>query len=237
MQFNIDKILNDPLFEKSCFGINWNLNECMPPELKEPYCSFKSKFESALQDAGIFVYPFEHAHITLANIVPFTDQKLNAEEQSRMMDIWTTVIAEIVEKNRSLLESADIVLSYDSIDISPNACFFRITEVGSSVVDTLRRQVREAFVAHPLLASLDADVKSRTSFRTPNIIHSTLFRFKEPSKLSPEEITHRWKSVADTWTPVKVHVRELLLVKEKKPYMQVDLYGEDKECVLHQFRK
>ena len=150
------------------------------------------------EDAGLFVYPFEQTHVTLATVVDFR----------RSLGVPPVGRRSVRERSGRVVRRLAGILRYvKAFEIGfgqpvagRRACFFEFSDP-SGEVHRLRTQLRAVAPAG-----------------LPDIIHSTFARYRAAPH-DPTEWLHGFDKLAGSVPAAFVRIEEILVVIETRPYL------------------
>jgi hypothetical protein len=157
-------------------------------------------------DPGVWVYPFERSHITIATLVSFLRHvEPDEEERARVLALVPAAAAALDEAAREL---PPFTIEIGPPVLAPRAAFLPIRNSTGEIArvrENLRRALRES-------------ATELASFKIPQAIHSTVMRFaRVPENRSG--FCSAFREVAETTSFGPAPVSELLLTTETRPYM------------------
>lgn len=220
-------------------------------ELRDPCNRLRRDLCSALEGSGAYVYPYEYLHITMSSVAPFTHTRLQEPGRTALEHAWAdAVLSHVV--HHPAWPRAPFPLIYHSLKLEQTAAFFMVQDP-TGAVGRIREIIKEV-AALPSIAAYAAEAQHKT----PGIIHSTIMRFtRRPSdapeqqsgptgaSMSDEEVKAKFEAVACTWQPVTIMADALLFIRERVPYMHLDIgpglagrptagvhEGKDRDCIV-----
>lgn len=233
------------------WGLNASAHALLPPALREPYQQFAEQLSKSIEGSGAYVYPYEYLHITASSPAPFTHTTISGAEQiefesailQAMRDECIPTSALGLQptddstasacRGYSAWPSSQFPLIYENPRLESAAGIFFVTDPEKGVERV--RQCLKRVYEHPAVAAW----ASKAQWRTPGIVHSTFLRFgsaPDPD-ITDDDIASRFQDAAKTWSPVTVVADSLVLVREIKPYMHLEVGkgSVHEQCVIGDF--
>jgi hypothetical protein len=215
------------------WGLNVSAHALEPEPLRAPYAALASALTAALAPAAGYVYPFAHLHVTAASPAPFTHATLDASDAAEYEAAFLAALAEEAVPGRGGFPDAPFPLIYGRPRLDAAAGIF-VVDDPTGAMPRVRAAIARA-AARPEVAKFAA----RAAMRTPGIVHCSFVRFGAPPAegFSDDDIAAAFDAAAAAWEPVTIVARELLLVREVRPYLHLDLGpgGADEACIIGRF--
>lgn len=196
--FEADPLLDRP--ETPFLGLNVAFHWPLPEAFRAEYDHMRTRL--AALDAGVYVYPFEQTHVTVATAVSFKrHERPDADERARVLSV--------LPRLTRALDEAAATLSPFAVDVAtpvlvPAAAFLPITNRTGEVA-AVRRHLVET------LGDLE-------ELRIPQGIHSTILRFRKPPR-DAERFAENFAEIAAATRFGRAEVRVLLVTTETRQYM------------------
>ena len=131
---------------------------------------------------------------------------------------------------------APVDVTFDTLRLTHNAAIVECTDPATlATLAEVRAAVAAVLRTHPAILALGPDLVDRLCSRAPNIVHMTVLRFGDgggAAHLESAAAELREKFDAIDYVPFSLRVRSLQVVVEARPYMHLDLEGEDAGCIL-----
>jgi hypothetical protein len=206
-EFVADRFLSD---EPDCpvFGLNLACAWPFPAAGERPY---RALAESLMNlDDAVYVYPVWETHITIMTFLNFAlFQRPAAKELQELRHYIEPILA--------LLDCKGIppfTLEFQPPILTAKAAILPISNPSGEIA-LLRRTTVAALATQPeLKAKLE-----RGGMNVPDIIHSTIMRFKRPPQ-NPTSFSARFNRLAAATQPFRITVNEIFLTAETRPYMR-----------------
>jgi hypothetical protein len=195
------------------FGINIAMSFPLPQEMKSRYELFSHEIVSEKDIAGCaFLYPFHTTHVTIATLVNFKNHfKPVAGDRKRILETASHVKELLAGWLNKMIESGKMkpfIIEIGPPVLSARTAFLPIRNVTDEI-----KKIR-AWAKRNLKRLLDDD------FNIPNYIHSTIMRFTKSPGISPALFLHKFEKIASHVNFGTVHINELYITSETRPYMQ-----------------
>ena len=203
--FVADPFLSQPTLPRT-FGFNFTMAWPLPESLRVAHDTLRTSLNRL--DKGLYIYPHEDTHVTVATIVDFVNHIEPSEEEiTRLRDLSE----HIAERTRPLFQayrSQDpLVLEFGPPLLSRNAIFIPAME------STGRVPMLRAHLAKQLESVKGLELK------IPNIIHTTVARFQTtPTDL--EGFMHAFENISKTTQLGFCVADEIVMAIETKPYLK-----------------
>lgn len=193
----------DPLLERldtPVLGLNVAFHWPLPEAFRGEYDRLRARLQAL--DPGVYVYPFEQTHVTVATIVSFKrHERPDSDEERRILSL--------VQPLASRLDAIAAGIDAFTIDVGaavlvPSAAFLSITNPTGEVT-MIRQRLRSD-------AALEAELQ------IPRAIHSTILRFRR-APADPPSFASAFSEIAQSVRFGTARVDELLVTTETRPYM------------------
>ena len=192
----------DPLLgrlDTPVLGLNvavlWPLPQAFRPRY-ERMCARLSRL-----DQGVYVYPFEQTHVTVATIVSFKrHERPDPVDQARILSITPALGQRLEAVARPL---RPFTMRFGPPVLVSAAAFLPISNP-TGEIDTIRKGLADG----PWAAGL----------QLPRAIHSTILRFREPPR-DPAGFARDFAEIAAESDLGETLVEVLLVTTETRPYM------------------
>jgi hypothetical protein len=203
--------------DRPVFGFNLACAYPFPAAVARHYHPIAERL--AALDPGVYVYPAWETHVTIVTFVSFyLHERLEPERLAPLQSL----INPVRELIRPLLKGPVFKLVLGPPVLTRKAAILPILDATGAIA-RIRQTVRTALAADK---TLHAELV-RGGLNVPEIIHSTIMRFKsEPRHLA--KFLADFDEAAAAAEPFTVAIDELLLTTETKPYMRA---GD----VIHRF--
>ena len=238
----------------STYGLNANLFDMEVEALRAPYAALaaavREEFAAACGERfareAIYVYPFEHLHVTAASPAPFTHTTLaaapaaaeaaaeggggggsgggGADERAAFEAAYLAAARDECVPAKGWPAAPFEVLVGAELRLDA-ACGILLCGDAAGAVPRVRRCLA-ACMQHPAVAALGEGVARRAAFKHPNIVHMSFLRFVgDPAAAEGGDAAIRAafaRAVARAWpTPVRVLADAAYIVRELRPYMHL----------------
>jgi hypothetical protein len=162
-------------------------------------------------DPGVYVYPERQTHVTILTFVNFSLHRRPEPERLAPLQSLLDPVRELI---RPLLNGPAFELVLGPPMLTRKAAILPISDATGAI----------ARIRHNVDAALAADKKLhaelvRAGLNVPEIIHSSIMRFKSEPRDLPKFLAD-FDQVAATAEPFPLVIDELLLTTETKPYMR-----------------
>ncbi len=201
-------VIPDPFLstdpDRSVFGLNLACCWPFPVEVEKSYNALAEKL--AALDAGVYVYPFWETHITLVTFASFALSKQPKAE----LEVLVLQIIECLPREFT----APFRLEFHPPVLMRKAAILPISNPGGEIA-AIRKSVLQCLEANPSLH----DSLTKAGLNIPNIIHSTVMRFRSAPVDLPTFLDG-FSAIAAEHNFGTITVPKLLLTAETKPYMR-----------------
>jgi len=239
----------------STWGLNANLFDMEMEPLRAPYAALAAAMTEefaavGLDESVVYVYPFEHLHITAASPAPFTHTTLaTAEARAAFEAAYVAAARETcsaaVAGSEGEWPAAPFEVLVGAELRLDAACGILLCGDAAGAVPRVRRRLA-ACMRHAAVAALGEAAAAAAAFKHPSIVHMSFLRFlRAPGAAAAAaggDAAVRAafaRAAARAWpAPVAVRADALYLVRELRPYMHLRVGprggppGEDAACVV-----
>jgi len=193
----------DPLLERldmPVLGLNVAFHWPLAEAFRGEYDRLRARLIGL--DEGVYVYPFEQTHVTVATIISFKrHQRPDADERARILSIVPCL--------RDRLDEIAAGLTAFTVDVGapvlvPGAAFLPITNATGEVA-----AIRQRLRGEPAL---------QAELQIPQAIHSTILRFRRPPS-DPGRFAEHFANLATSVRFGTARVQAILITTETRPYM------------------
>jgi hypothetical protein len=195
--FEADPLLEGP--DTPVLGLNVAFHWPLPAAFRGEYDSMRARLRAL--DPGVYVYPFEQTHVTVATIVSFKRHaRPDGAEQDRILSLLPR-LTRVLDEACAPLRPFEIAVGAPVL--VPAAAFLPITNATGEVA-AVRRHLAAAG-AFPEL-------------QVPRAIHSTILRFQKAPRDPPAFIEH-FDEIARSVRFGTAEVHALVVTTETRRYM------------------
>jgi len=214
----------DPASFDGVWGLVLVVNWPAPHSLKESYEAFATKL-AAIDPKSLYVYPLRALHCTVSTFVNFKQHTLKTDSQKEcVLRAFCSALAQAF--GPSATSPAHATTAFHLVMSRPalsDAAVFFLYEDPTESIAAIRRLIEDE-VFPRVRAELGEELFASLVAKSPNIVHSTVARFKEPPD-DPSRLAAGLSALVEAagtqWKPVRMEIDKVTLAVECLPYMHI----------------
>lgn len=208
------------------FGLVITVLHPAPSPLISFYETFCCHLKELLEDAGVLdthylLYPPHTLHCTVATVRPF--KKVAPQHPERTISFWRSAL-ERIEQMPNWPESVEnSTFDLCGPQVFDNGVGVFLFDDKSGAMNSLRRCLEEEMACFQATLPEISDVNME-DVRIPNIIHSTVLRWRSWPAISNEQLQRlfnmAYEGATVTHTTNELRIGSICLLRESLPFMQ-----------------
>ncbi len=203
-QFDADPLVGDDA-DRQVAGLNIAVAWPLPESVRAAYLDLAARVTAF--DPGLYVYAYETTHVTLVTAINFKQYPDPSPDTVHLVESAAATLADFVVDAASDLAPFDLEIS--SPALARTVAFFSMLNPSGEIA-RLRERALDFCRRHGGILSNAA---------APRTIHATFVRFRRPPR-DALAFAAQFEAAARTSRVDRIHVDEILVTLETKPYMR-----------------